>query len=64
MFGKKVRIFSNNVYLVEIKEKILLLDWLVENYKKFGAEIQIATDISHEGSQLCRGFGGIGGNYI
>ena len=48
----------------EIKEKILLLDWLVDNYKKFGAEIQIATDISHEGCQFCRGFGGIGGIYL
>jgi len=48
----------------EIKEKILLLDWLVENYEKFGADIQIATDISNEGSQFCRGFGGIGGIYL
>ena len=47
----------------EITEKVLLLDWLVENYKNYGTNLQIVTDRSQEGSQFCKGFGGIGGNY-
>ena len=50
--------------LMEIKEQVLLLDWLVENYKKFGAKYEIITDKSQEGSQFCRGFGGIGGECL
>ncbi len=54
---------KNFVENIEIKEVEceLLLDWLVENYKRFGATIQIVTDKSQEGSQFCKGFGGIGG---
>ena len=49
--------------MLEIKETKceLLLDWLVENYKRFGTSIQIVSDKSQEGSQFCKGFGGIGG---
>ena len=45
----------------EIKEDILLIDWLVENYKNYGTKLNIVTDKSQEGSQFCKGFGGIGG---
>lgn len=38
-----------------------LVEWLAENYKTFGAELEFVTNKSQEGSQFVRGFGGIGG---
>ncbi|CAK9298062.1 unnamed protein product [Gordionus sp. m RMFG-2023] len=46
---------------MEIIESQSLLEWLANNYKTFGASLEIITDKSQEGSQFCRGFGGIGG---
>jgi peptide chain release factor subunit 1 len=48
----------------EVKDKTLLVDWIVENYKTFGAKIQLVTDRTQEGSQFCNGFGGIGGTFF
>ena len=38
-----------------------LTEWLCENYKNYGAQIEFITDKSQEGFQFCNGFGGIGG---
>ncbi|XP_041476759.1 eukaryotic peptide chain release factor subunit 1 [Lytechinus variegatus] len=46
---------------LELVESIALLEWLANNYKSFGATLEIITDRSQEGSQFCKGFGGIGG---
>jgi peptide chain release factor subunit 1 len=46
---------------LETVDKQTLLEWLAENFKKFGAKLQFVTDKSQEGSQFCKGFGGIGG---
>lgn len=46
---------------LELIEKLALLEWLANNYKSFGATLEIVTDRSQEGSQFCKGFGGIGG---
>merc|ERR1719446_1180185 len=46
---------------MELEENMPLLEWLANNYKKFGAALEIITDRSQEGSQYVRGFGGIGG---
>ena len=46
---------------LEIKEKELLVEWLATEYKKFGCVLEFVTNKSQEGSQFCRGFGGIGG---
>lgn len=46
---------------LEIANRITLVEWLAENYKSFGAALEFITDRSQEGSQFCRGFGGIGG---
>lgn len=46
---------------LEIVEKTTLVEWLATNYKTFGAKLEFVTDRSQEGSQFCRGFGGIGG---
>jgi len=46
---------------MEVLDKVSLIEWLANNYKTFGAYLEIVTDRSQEGSQFCRGFGGIGG---
>ena len=45
----------------EVADKVLLVEWLTENYKKFGAQLEFITNKSTEGAQFVRGFGGIGG---
>merc|ERR1711934_418290 len=51
---------ANGVEL-ETVERQSLVEWLCENYKNFGATLEFVTNKSSEGSQFCRGFGGIGG---
>ena len=46
---------------LEMVDRMPLLEWLANNYKTFGAMLEIVTDRSQEGSQFCKGFGGIGG---
>lgn len=46
---------------LESQEKISLLEWLANEYKRFGCTLEFVTNRSQEGSQFCRGFGGIGG---
>ncbi|CAF4311368.1 unnamed protein product, partial [Adineta steineri] len=46
---------------LEHDEEMPLLEWYVNNYKNFGATLEIVTDKSQEGSQFVRGFGGVGG---
>jgi hypothetical protein len=46
---------------LEVQDKQPLLEWLANNYKKFGCQLEIVTNKSTEGSQFCRGFGGVGG---
>ena len=46
---------------LETKDKILLVEWIANEYKKFGAILEFVTNKSQEGSQFCRGFGGVGG---
>jgi len=46
---------------MELVDSLPLLEWLANNYKSFGATLEIITDKSQEGAQFVRGFGGIGG---
>lgn len=46
---------------LEIVERMTLVEWLANNYKAFGANLEFITDRSQEGSQFVKGFGGIGG---
>ncbi|KAJ4755804.1 Eukaryotic peptide chain release factor subunit 1-1 [Rhynchospora pubera] len=46
---------------LEVQEKMPLLEWFANEYKKFGCTMEFVTNKSQEGSQFCRGFGGIGG---
>merc|ERR1711935_1325231 len=46
---------------LEIEESTTLLEWVANHFKEFGAKLQFVTNRSQEGSQFCKGFGGIGG---
>ena len=46
---------------LEVQEQMSLLEWFANEYKKFGCSLEFVTNRSQEGSQFCRGFGGIGG---
>jgi peptide chain release factor subunit 1 len=45
----------------DIIEQEELLEWLANNYKKYGSQLEFVTDRSQEGAQFVKGFGGIGG---
>eukprot|EP01132_Coremiostelium_polycephalum_P006671 gene6671-8253_t len=45
----------------EIVENVPLVEWFANNYKSFGASLEFVTNRSQEGSQFCKGFGGLGG---
>lgn len=51
---------SSNAEL-EVQDKVSLLEWFANEYKNFGCTLEFVTNKSQEGSQFCRGFGGIGG---
>jgi len=53
--------FTQNGVELEVLEKVSLLEWFANNYKKFGATLEFVTNKSQEGSQFVKGFGGIGG---
>ena len=47
---------------LEIIDKIDLVEWFAENYKKFGTRLEFISDKGHqEGTQFVKGFGGLGG---
>lgn len=45
---------------MEVVEQGSFLEWLAENYKNFGANLEFVSDKSSEGNQFVKGFGGIG----
>ncbi|CAG2102403.1 unnamed protein product [Medioppia subpectinata] len=59
---KDRKLFADNETGVEWEqlESMSLLEWLANNYTKFGAILEIVSDSSQEGSQFVKGFGGIG----
>nr|CCA17256.1 PREDICTED: similar to eukaryotic release factor 1 CG5605PA putative [Albugo laibachii Nc14] len=52
---------SENNAKLEIMERVPLVEWFANNYKQFGTVLEFVTSKSQEGSQFCKGFGGIGG---
>ncbi|KAJ4765500.1 Eukaryotic peptide chain release factor subunit 1-1 [Rhynchospora pubera] len=46
---------------LEVQGNISLSEWFANEYKKFGCTLEFVTNKSQEGSQFCRGFGGVGG---
>ncbi|CAA0840853.1 Eukaryotic peptide chain release factor subunit 1-2 [Striga hermonthica] len=57
---KNFRDPETNVEL-EVQEKLSLLEWFANEYRRFGCTLEFVTNKSQEGSQFCRGFGGICG---
>jgi len=51
---------SNQEIQWEVESSELLVDWFAENYSKFGAKLELLQDVTSEGSQFCKGFGGCG----
>jgi peptide chain release factor subunit 1 len=45
---------------MEVVDQMPFLEWLAENYKAFGAQLEFVSDRSSEGNQFVKGFGGIG----
>lgn len=45
----------------DVIEEEEFVEWIAQNYMKFGAELELVTDVSNEGSQFTKGFGGLGG---
>lgn len=45
---------------LEVVEKESLVEWMAENYKQYGCNLEFVTDRSSEGTQFVKGFGGIG----
>jgi len=45
---------------MEIQEKVQVVEWMAENYKKYGCALAFVSDRSQEGAQFVKGFGGIG----
>lgn len=43
--------FENGIEL-EVVEKMQLLEWFANNYKKFGATLEFITNKSQEGAQV------------
>ncbi|PWN37188.1 putative eukaryotic translational release factor 1 [Meira miltonrushii] len=52
---------ATGVDMEQVEEPQSLLEWLAENYRQFGTNLEFVTDRSTEGNQYVRGFGGIGG---
>ncbi|KAJ4840431.1 Ethylene-responsive transcription factor 13 [Turnera subulata] len=46
---------------LEVQNKMPLLEWFANEYRRFGCILEFVTNKSQEGSQFCRGFGGVGG---
>eukprot|EP00578_Thalassiosira_sp_NH16_P012599 CAMPEP_0181106368 /NCGR_PEP_ID=MMETSP1071-20121207/16494_1 /TAXON_ID=35127 /ORGANISM="Thalassiosira sp., Strain NH16" /LENGTH=459 /DNA_ID=CAMNT_0023189769 /DNA_START=2078 /DNA_END=3457 /DNA_ORIENTATION=- len=46
---------------LEVVEKESMVEWLANNYKNYGCNLEFVTDRSGEGTQFVKGFGGIGG---
>jgi len=46
---------------LDVVDNKIFVEWIVENYKTYGAKLEFITDKSQEGNQFCKGFGGVGG---
>jgi peptide chain release factor subunit 1 len=42
-------------------EEISFVEWIANNYTKYGTQLEFVTDCSQEGTQFAKGFMGIGG---
>ncbi|KAL7117344.1 hypothetical protein ACP275_03G066400 [Erythranthe tilingii] len=56
-----VKYFDDKDAELEVQEEMPLVEWFANEYINFGCSIEFVTNRSQEGSQFCKGFGGIGG---
>eukprot|EP01091_Cochliopodium_minus_P021511 TRINITY_DN988_c0_g1_i1.p1 TRINITY_DN988_c0_g1~~TRINITY_DN988_c0_g1_i1.p1 ORF type:complete len:437 (+),score=149.05 TRINITY_DN988_c0_g1_i1:855-2165(+) len=59
--GEQANFYDSENVELEVVSDNLLVEWLADNYKNYGARLELTTDKSTEGSQFAKGFGGIGG---
>lgn len=52
---------KENSIQFEVLEKLNIVEWIAENFKNYGVNLEIVSDKTQEGNQFCKGFGGIGG---
>jgi len=45
----------------ELVKKESFIEWVADNYKEFGCDLDFVSDQSSEGMQFVKGFGGVGG---
>ncbi len=48
----------------EFQDEELLTEYFAEHYREYGCKLEFISDKSEEGSQFCKGFGGIGGEHV
>ncbi|EGV63999.1 translation termination factor eRF1 [Yamadazyma tenuis] len=58
--GKAYMLDKNTGAELEVVKEETFLEWLAENYKNYGANLEFVTDRSSEGAQFVQGFGGVG----
>jgi len=46
---------------LEVQEQEPFVEWMANNYKNYGCNLEFVTDRSGEGTQFVKGFGGVGG---
>eukprot|EP01055_Gregarina_sp_Pseudo9_P005396 Gregarina_sp_Pseudo_9__5395@NODE_65_length_4632_cov_53_918354_g60_i0_p2_GENE_NODE_65_length_4632_cov_53_918354_g60_i0NODE_65_length_4632_cov_53_918354_g60_i0_p2_ORF_typecomplete_len441_score107_32eRF1_2/PF03464_15/3_4e44eRF1_3/PF03465_15/1_8e39eRF1_1/PF03463_15/3_5e29acVLRF1/PF18859_1/1_1e08baeRF_family10/PF18854_1/2_1e07Ribosomal_L7Ae/PF01248_26/0_25_NODE_65_length_4632_cov_53_918354_g60_i0401362 len=46
---------------LDVVDQLPMAEWIVQNYRNFGANLEFVTNCSQEGSQFQKGFGGFGG---
>ena len=61
-FSSDDKVFYMKPSEAKSENKISLIDWFVENVKAYDSKISLISDRTQEGSQFCKGFGGVGGN--
>jgi peptide chain release factor subunit 1 len=52
---------NGNLVEENFVEEILFVEWIANNYTKYGTTLEFVTDSSQEGTQYVKGFTGIGG---
>merc|ERR1711904_167418 len=52
---------AQDEHLYRCAETGVELDWIVDNYRSWGARLELVSDRSQEGCQFVKGFNGIGG---
>ncbi|VVB01729.1 unnamed protein product [Arabis nemorensis] len=52
---------ATNIKELDVKEKMPLIEWFADEYKRFGCALEFVTNKSQEGYKFCKDLGGIGG---